>query len=194
MSFRMRSATVVNAGLMTSTTNYEELVSPHLLLLSKWVRGRVPRKEDADDVIQQTLLLALRHMDQFRFEASFSTWLCRIAINVIRARIRSPEHSRMLVMDPQTMEGLELRDPRDSALAALQRRERHDALYRAISHLPEIYRTVVELRDLRGFSLRETARILRLSNGAIKSRHHRARGLLLRILAERGVTGRRAFR
>jgi DNA-directed RNA polymerase specialized sigma24 family protein len=110
---------------------------------------------DAGDVIQQTLLLALRHTGQFRFEASFSTWLCRIAINVIRARFRQADHSRMVLFDPLTIEGLELQDPRDSALAAMQRCERNEAPYRAISNLPEIYRTVVPLRALRGSFLSE---------------------------------------
>lgn len=172
---------------MNSQETYEELVTPHVALLRKWVRGRVARREDAEDVVQQTLLLGLRHVDQFRFEASFSTWLCRIAMNVIRAGFRRPEHQRLLIIDPNAMRGFELQDPGESALGCLQRRETNAALYQAIARLPEIYRTVVELRDLRGLSLRETSRLLRLSHGAIKSRHHRARGLLLRILTERGV-------
>jgi RNA polymerase sigma-70 factor (ECF subfamily) len=179
---------------VNSQQDYERLVSPHFQLLQKWVRGRVPRREDADDVIQQALLLALRHVNQFRFESSFSTWLCQIALNVIRAKFRRPEHSRMVVCDPQTMEGLEPHDPQESALGEMQRREVNLALYRAIEHLPEIYRVVVELRDLRGYSLRETCTVLRLSRGAIKSRHHRARGLLFKLLTERGTSGRRSAR
>jgi len=162
--------------------SYEALVSPHLHLLRRWVKSRVPNIEDADDVIQQTLLLALRHFGQFRFEASFGTWLCHIALNVIRGRMRRPEYSRTIFTDPQTLESRETTDPRHCPQAALERSEVNARLHRAISKLPDIYRVVVELRDLRGLTIHETAESLRMTRSAVKSRHHRARGMLLRYL------------
>jgi RNA polymerase sigma-70 factor, ECF subfamily len=173
------------AAAWTTTSGpetFDALISPHLSLLKRWVKGRVPHGEDSDDIIQQTLLLALRHIGQFRFEASFGTWLCRIAINVIRGRLRSPERSRMVFADPQTLESFELKDPRRSPLAVLERKQANAKLHRAIAKLPEIYRVVIELRDLRGLSINETAESLSLTRPAVKSRHHRARSLLLRFL------------
>ena len=152
------------------------------LLAGVQLDPRLRGKLDPSDVVQQTLLLALRHIGQFRFEASFGTWLCRIAINVIRGRLRSPEHSRMIYADPQTLESFDLKDPRRSPLATLERKQESARLHRAIAKLPEIYREVIDLRDLRGLSIRETSDALSISRAAIKSRHHRARGLLLKFL------------
>jgi RNA polymerase sigma-70 factor (ECF subfamily) len=178
---------VDNALSWTSTArpeNYEALLSPHLKLLEHWVRSRVRGSEDADDVVQQTLLLAWRHIGQFRFEASVGTWLCRIAINVIRARYRRPDYSRTVFADPKTLERFELRDPGRSPLAAVERSESDCSLHRAISKLPDFYREVVELRDLQGLTLIEAANQLGITKPALKSRHHRARNLLSKLIDE----------
>jgi RNA polymerase sigma-70 factor (ECF subfamily) len=165
---------------------YEALVSPHLQLLRKWVKRRVPHGEDADDIIQQTLLLAFRHIGQFRFEASLGTWLCRIAINEIRGRTRRPEYKLTTSTDPRALENWELEDPRQSPLAALERKDVNVRLHGAIAKLPEIYRVVVELRDLCSLTVEETAESLRMTKSAVKSRHHRARGMLLKFLNGQG--------
>ena len=164
---------------------YEALVSPHLGTLRRWVLTKVRNNHDAEDVVQQTLLLAYRHLEQFRFEASFGTWLCRIALNVIRGRMRSPDFSRLVAIDPRTMENFNLHDKRQSPLSLLESKEARIKVHSAISKLPDMYRVVVEMRDLRGFSIQETADSLGLTRPAIKSRHHRARLLMHRFLSEK---------
>jgi RNA polymerase sigma-70 factor (ECF subfamily) len=165
--------------------SYDALFSPHIKLLRHLVIRRVPRIEDADDVVQQTLLLGLRHIGQFRFEASLGTWLCRIAINVIRGLYRKRDYSPGVFADINILESFELRDPSESPLAILERKEKDSGLHLAISQLPRLYRQVVELRDLQGFSIEETANRLGLTKPAIKSRHHRARSLLLKLIKAR---------
>jgi RNA polymerase sigma-70 factor (ECF subfamily) len=140
--------------------------------------------EDAEDVVQQTLLLALRHFHQFRYEASFATWLCKIAINVIRARLRRPDYWRTVLFDPQAFAAWEIKDPGPSPLAKLELEEVHVRMHRAISKLPEAYRDVVQLRDLRGLTIRETAGLLRLTTPATKSRLFRARTMLRKSYGE----------
>ena len=162
---------------------YETLVAPHMRPLGRWVRSRVPPGEDADDIIQQTLLLALKNIGQFRNEASLTTWLCRIAVNVIRGRMRRPDRWRTVFTDPQHLAASNVTDPLQSPEAALVTKEANLRLHRAISSLPELYRVVVELRDLRGLSIQETADSLRLSKPAVKSRHNRARCMLSKLYA-----------
>ncbi len=159
--------------------SYDSMVASHLKLLNALVRRRVRRPEDAEDIIQETLLLALRHFDQFRFEASFSTWLYRIAINVIRGRVRRPHHRRLVCMDPTILERISEPDPRTSQLAALEKGETFDRLYRALARLPKDYRIVVELRDIKGLSIKQTAETLVVPDSTVKSRHYRARLRLL---------------
>src|SRR5258708_3184550 len=102
--------------------DYDALFSPHLKLLRHLVIRRVPRIEDADDVVQQTLLLGLRHIGQFRFEASLGTWLCRIAINVIRELYRKCGYSSTVLADTKMLESPDVKDPDDSPLAILERK------------------------------------------------------------------------
>ena len=163
--------------------SYESMVSPHLTPLKRWVTSKVQNSHDVEDILQQTLFLAFRHFDQFRFEASVGTWLCRIALNVIRGRLRSPDFSRTLVTAPQTLEQFTLRDNRHSPLAVLEMNEVKAKVRLAISKLPTPYRTVVELRDMRGLSIRETAAKLGLTRPAVKSRQHRARMMLSKFLS-----------
>jgi RNA polymerase sigma factor (sigma-70 family) len=166
---------------------FEAMLSPHLNLLRRWVVKRVDSFEDAEDVIQQTLLLGLSHIGQFRHEASLGTWLCRIAINVIRGRYRRPDYSRTVFVDPKTLESAGLKDERPCPLTILERDQGHNALYEAIEKLPAMYRIAVELRDLQCLSIQETARTLCITKAAVKSRHHRARSLLLKLMTENKV-------
>jgi RNA polymerase sigma-70 factor (ECF subfamily) len=166
---------------MTRPT-YDTAVRPHLHSLNRWVQKKGLRAEDAEDVVQETLLLGLRHFKQFRFEANIGTWLCRIALNVIRGRMRRPDHTRMVFVDTADLEGLGSPSTRQSPLAELMKNEAGGRVRRAISKLPDDYRVVLELRDMKGYSIRETAEFLALSRPAVKSRHHRARLQLLTCL------------
>jgi RNA polymerase sigma-70 factor (ECF subfamily) len=178
-------ANATSWGRTPATGTYEALVSQHIHVLRRWVSSKMQNPSDAEDVVQQTLLLALRHFDQFRYEAGFGTWLCRIAINEIRGRIRRPDNWRTVFVDTQVFATWGVRDPGRSPLAELERKEANERLHDAITELPELYRSVVELRDLGGLTIRETAKSLRLTTPAIKSRLLRARTMLRKSYSER---------
>ena len=161
--------------MMMTRPTYDAAVRPHLHSLNRWVQKKGLHAEDAEDVVQETLLLGLRHFQQFRFESNIGTWLCRIALNVIRGRIRRPDHSRMVFVDSADLEGMGASSTGKSPLVELMSKEAGGRLRHAIAKLPNEYRVVVELRDVKGYSIRETAEFLELSRPAVKSRHHRAR-------------------
>ncbi len=163
---------------------YDTLVAPHLKALRRWVNSTVQNSWDTDDIIQDTLLLALRHIGQFRFEASLGTWLRRIAINVILGRQRSPRYSRTVVVDPEILDKIEFSGSHKSPLAECQRKQTNMLLHKAVSGLPATYRAVVELRDFHGLSIEATAKHLAVSKPAIKSRHRRARIMLQKTLQD----------
>jgi RNA polymerase sigma-70 factor, ECF subfamily len=183
MTVETVTPSVARWTMESARENYEVMVSPHLVPLKRWVTSKVQNSHDAEDILQQTLFLAFRHFDQFRFEASVGTWLCRIALNVIRGRLRSPDYSRTMATAPQMLEQFALRDKRHSPLALLEINEVKTKVRSAISRLPTPYRTVVELREMRGLSIRETAAALGLTRPAVKSRQHRARMMLVRFLS-----------
>ncbi|MBN1297159.1 sigma-70 family RNA polymerase sigma factor [bacterium] len=157
-------------------------------------------QDEAEEVLQETALKALKNWNQFRGESLVSTWLYRIASNTCLSRKRK----RMVhTVDPIILEEIAhdtepdmmagdadwSRDP----LAQTLNDELRHALDAAIYKLPETYRLVFVMRDIEGMSGEETAQSLDISVTNVKVRLHRAR-LFLRneldayIKEERGVT------
>ena len=146
--------------------------------------------EEARDCAQETFVRAYRGLKDFRFEASFSTWVLTIAVNICRNRLKSLEHRswrKMLRID-SALEGaegsssIEIEDPAPNALAQLTKKERDQLLQQAIDGLPREAKIVTVLRDIEGLSYEEIVRITGYNPGTVKSRLARAREQLRRKL------------
>jgi RNA polymerase sigma-70 factor (ECF subfamily) len=161
---------------------FGDLIAPHLRPLLRTVRGAIGSHPDVEDIVQQTALKALAHLDQFRFEASFRTWLIRIGLNEAHAWRRKCASSRFLALDPTTLTQLPAADESHSPGTEYQRSEAIVRLRAALGALPEKYRVVILLRDLYGFSLREVARRLGLTIPAVKTRQRRGRQKMAKLL------------
>ena len=158
---------------------FADLVQPHLTSLNRFAQHKLQHDSEAEDVVQQSILLALSHLGQFRREASFSTWLHAIAINEV-CRLRQRQASpHVPLREPVAVDVV---DPGHSPYTQCEQRERAERLHKALSKLPEKYRLMIQLRDLSELSIDETAQSLSLSNSAVRTRHHRARRLLVRSL------------
>ncbi len=151
--------------------------------------------EDAQDVLQETALKALRSWHQFRGESQISTWLYRIASNTCLSRQRKKS---LEFVDPSILEGLP-HDPESSIMPQLLdwsgdpltkalNDELRSKLDQAILKLPELYRMVFIMRDVEGMSGDHTAKTLGISLTNVKVRLHRAR-MFLRNELEQYVTG-----
>jgi RNA polymerase sigma-70 factor (ECF subfamily) len=173
---RETEAELIDRTLQGRIDAFADLVQPHLTPLNRFAQHKLRR--EAEDVVQQSILLALSHLRQFRREASFSTWLHGIAINeVFRLRRQSASHR---LCEPL---GVHLADSANSPYLQCEQRERADRLHKALTRLPKKYRLMIQLRDLRELSIDETAHSLSLTSASVRTRHHRARKLLVRSLA-----------
>lgn len=124
--------------------------------------------DDANDVVQDTLLAAARGLRDFRGAASLSTWLYTIARSFcIKRRRKSPGESLDLVMNVASPIAPPDEVASDNEIGA--------ALEEAIGALEPPYREVLLLRDVEGLSAPETAEVLGIGVDAVKSRLHRAR-------------------
>lgn len=141
-------------------------------------------REDAEEVSQETLLNVFKTMDQLREPARLKAWVFRIAKNACltkrRRSVFAPARVLSLeeLMPPRSgaADGpLQIADWRNPPDADLLRSELREALNQAIGELPEIYRSVLLLRDVEGLSTDETAEVLELNEAAVKQRLHRAR-------------------
>ena len=139
--------------------------------------------EDAKDLMQETLISALRGLDRFRRESKFSVWLFQIAkrncINIRRKDRVSPDKllplEEFIPTEEDERQALQIADWRTTPVQELLNRELGEHLEEAIGILPSDYRIVLLLRDAEGFTAEETAQILDLQVPAVKSRLHRAR-------------------
>lgn len=138
---------------------------------------------NAEDLVQETFVRAMRGLAGYRGQASFSTWLHRIAINVVR------RHWRRSSAQQRTAEGFarateQRRAPSPEDVHADATRAR--ALLTALEQLPPKLREAFVLRDLVGMPPCEAARLLDISPGHLAVRSHRARAKLHSVLVERG--------
>jgi RNA polymerase sigma-70 factor (ECF subfamily) len=137
---------------------------------------------DAEDALQEIFLLAFTKVGQFRGESKFSTWLYKLALNVIYSRLRRSKHFPKTGTDLVTQEvaghpPLSLGRPPGSGNPEdeADRTEILAELRAAIAQLPPDYRVVLVARDIDELSAEETAAALGLTVPAVKSRLHRAR-------------------
>lgn len=166
------------------TTRYERQV--YTLAL------RIVRNEhDAEDVTQQTFVSVIENLSGFREEASFATWLYRIAthaaLKVLRKRkgldtvsleeATEPDADRESVPHPEF-----IADWRQSPEQLVQQNETRRYLDDALTQLDEKHRLVFLLRDVEGLSVKETAEALELSEANVKVRLLRARLQLRELL------------
>jgi RNA polymerase sigma-70 factor, ECF subfamily len=149
---------------------------------------------DAEEVAQEAVLKAFSRLTQFRGEARFSTWLIQITINEARLKLRKDRRHLYESVDEQRTdeEGeycpKDFADWREVPSEALQRKELREALKRGIAALSPKYREVLILRDVQHLSIEETARVLSITEGSVKTRLLRAR-LQMRDALAPGVDG-----
>lgn len=138
---------------------------------------------EAEDVVQETYVRAFTHLESFRGESSFATWLTRIAMNEAlgRLRRRRPQVDvtdlKPGVLEAQIIQFPPSSNPGDPEKSMAQREIQH-VVERAIDDLPEAFRIVFTTRVVEGMSVEETAELLGLKPETVKTRLHRARALL----------------
>ncbi len=172
------SIEALRAGDSQEFARFVETYSPPLYRLALKMLGNV---QDAEDVLQNTFLKALQHLDEFEERSSLSTWLYRIAVNeaLMLLRRQKPETSVSDLLDEDEEEEIEMPRqfvdwcclPEEELLSAEGRRY----LEQAIQRLPPKLRAVFLLRDIEGLSIQETSKALNLSEAAVKTRLLRAR-------------------
>jgi RNA polymerase sigma-70 factor (ECF subfamily) len=133
---------------------------------------------EAEEILQETFLQVVRHIEDFRGQSQLGTWLYRIATNqaLMRLRRRRPPS---IPKDDAGHDGLETLLPSADwskrPEAELLGQEAREEMERAIAELPDTLRIVFLMRDVEGLSTAETAEALGLSISAVKSRLLRAR-------------------
>jgi RNA polymerase sigma-70 factor, ECF subfamily len=172
---------------------FEVLMRNHNQVLYRTARSIVKDDAEAEDIVQESYLLAYRNAASFRGDASLSTWLTRIVVNEASGRLRKQRRRANII---QLVPGADIADggeeeavdePRDSSPEAPDeatlRAEARRLIEARIDALPDKLRTVFVLRAVEDMSVQETASALGIPEATVRSQFFRARGLLREALA-----------
>ena len=164
---------------------FELLMRRHNQRVYRVVRSLLRDADEIEDVIQQSYLQAFLHLDQFGGNARWSTWVCRIAINEALARIR--QRGRFVSIDAASEEAMAdfSKGPDGDPERKAAGREFGAMVEQAIDGLPDIYRSVLILREIEGMTTEETAAVLGVEIDVVKTRLHRARAALRSAIENR---------
>lgn len=172
----------MQAGESTAVTELAATYGPRIHQLAfRYLKNW----EDAEEVTQDVLMKVHRKIDAFRGDSALSSWIYRITFNTAMSRLRNGRFSRPHEVAPP--EDAAAMEPADwSALAddQVMRAEMRDRLIGALTHLPQVYRVPVILRDIQGLSTEEASAVLHVKPQTLKSRLHRGRLILRQHLGE----------
>ena len=165
------------------------LVRRHQQPLVNFIARYINDRDGAEDLAQETFIRIFKAARRYTpGQAHFKTWMYHIASNLCKNELRNRGRrnryrvDRVVESDGDS-EQIDLIEnaPADAASqpeVALERKELHEAIQRAIAELPEQYRVPLVLRDLQGLSYAEISETLELRSGTTKSRINRARLML----------------
>ena len=156
---------------------FETLIRRHERRVFGLLMRMLGNRQDAEDVAQEAFLSLHRHGHRFRHEARFSTFVFRVAANAALNRRRTlwRKNARIRQLRSRQEAGIDLpttpRDPESQAVGTQVQAQVQEALL----HLPDDLRMATVLYDIEGLSYREIATVLKIPEGTVKSRIHRAR-------------------
>ena len=171
---------LVSETLAGNPLSFQLLVERYQDRMFGLVRHYTRNPVEIEDIVQDTFLKAFTRLKSFQQQSSFYTWLCRIAINT--ALDFHKRHGRNPV---QAVEDLELSQATRRAShvgtalqapdARLERDEIQQITHAVLAELPEIFRTVLVLREFEELAYQDMADVLGISIGTVESRLFRAR-------------------
>jgi RNA polymerase sigma-70 factor (ECF subfamily) len=168
---------------------FEELCVRYRGMLKERITRIVRNQEDAEDVLQETLLSAYRHLDTFRGTCRVSTWMMKIGINrslmLLRKRRSLPEMiSEQVSDDGQRFDSLDFQDPGLNPEQRYMADQTLHKLHTAVQHLPPRTRSLMDLYYRKERQIKDAAEILGITTATAKSRLLRARHTLRRSLKQ----------
>ena len=183
------NATLIEETLAGNQLSFQLLVERYQVRLFRVVRGYTRDTAEVEDIVQDSLLKAFSKLDTFKHQSSFSTWLQRIAVNTaldfLKKVGRSPVQT---VEDPEILASPGGRSSIMAPDARLQAEEIAEITHRVLEELPDIFRSVLVMREFEDRAYQDIADLLGISIGTVESRLHRARArfkdALLRLYPE----------
>ncbi len=176
--------TLIKKYLSGDEDAVEELVMKYQKQIYAFVYKMTNDIEEAKDLTQETFVRAIKGIKGFRMEASFKTWLYRIALNTNLNQVRQKKYKE-IELEKSTIGN------QTGALSSIIEKEKEDYIKKGLNELPERQRLAVILRAYEGLSCNEAAKVMECSEGAVKAHYHNAVKRLREILSASSDSPRR---
>jgi RNA polymerase sigma-70 factor (ECF subfamily) len=174
---------VILRVLAGEVTLFELIMRRYNQRMYRAARAIVKSDAEAEDVMQEAYVNAFAHLSEFRGRSQLSTWLVRIAVHEALGRIRKGK--RVTPLDDPDSQTFDLATPERGPEQHVSDHELGAILEEAVDGLPESFRTVFVLRVVEQLSVSEAAEVLGVQEETVRTRLHRARGLLQSTLVGR---------
>jgi len=171
------------------TAELQDVLARYLPSLHKRACRYLGNAADAEDAVQDALLSAYKHLDQFKGQAQMSTWLTAIVTNCARMQLRRRPRQIHLSLDERYGEEQDLclsdllpaaePSPEEETCTS----ELHRKLLRFVAQLSPPLRKAFQLRELDGLSTSEAAHVLGVADGTVKAQLARARAKLKQLMS-----------
>lgn len=187
---RRQEAVLVARARGGDSRAFEQLMLACQERLYSFIQRTCGNADDAQDLFQDTVLRAFRHIADFQGKSSFSTWLHTIAYHLWCSRVRreagrgkpeagaNPRPKVLSTGESLETQAVDYRAPE----AGLQQNELQRQVRAAVAELEEPDHTIIVMREFAGHSYEEIAEVTGMGLGAVKSRIHRARRKLAELL------------
>lgn len=182
---------LIKRSISGDVSSFEQLINQYQKMAYNVAYRIMGNQEDAKDMTQEALIKVFKSLKRFRMDASFSTWLYRIVMNTCKDELRKKKMKTISIDQTyETSSGevkMELEDEKLGPEGKLLQKETQFFVQEALQTLPEANRTVLVLRDIKGFSYDEISEVLNLPKGTVKSRINRGRLALKEILLKQNI-------
>lgn len=164
---------------------FEMLFDRHRDLVYRFAYQMAPRRDDAEDMVQEVFVRAYQNLHRYRDEAKFTTWILRIATNLGTDRARM--YTRRNKLEQQEAAGaltwMTIGSDTENPIQNLEQEKLKELLRNAIAELPEHHRNAIVFRDIQEMDYQDIAEFFKCSVGGAKLRVLRARRALRDKLA-----------
>ena len=172
---------IVGLVLAGNEAAFEGIMRRYNRLLYRLARSILQHDQEAEDAVQESYVRAYFNLGQFKGPGGFPSWISRIVINESLTRVRRKKPQDAGVADADDV----ATDPASRPDRVAMTDDILDLIESALDTLPQDFRLVFMLRAVEELSVAETAEILNIKPATVKTRFHRARGLMRKTLTRR---------
>ena len=171
---------------------FEQIIKLYDKKICQTIFYMTKNESRVEDIAQEVFIKVYKNLSKFNEQSSLYTWIYRITMNACYDEIKKEKKIYHLSNYTNTDDGeeeLEFEDEKQNVDEIVERKLNKEVLIRAIKSLDEEYRSLIVLRDIRGFSYWEISDLLNMKLGTVKSKISRAREALKKELIRMGFTG-----